>query len=287
MTNPDLARDLPFVEAPIAYLAAGEGHAHYRTWPPSSGRVTETPPKEMHVARVHDCRPVAAALRLDGEGFVVRPSPHDPGDVYDETAVRARYLPDVERMVAGETGALAVFAFDYNLRSARAVVEQRPGVRPPADMAHNDYTESSGPRRVREILSERGRLDLADHRAALINVWRPIEWPARDVPLGICEAASTSPGDFVDTDIEHFGEADLERPRHTGQIFSIRYNPAHRWFFVSDMRPDESLIFKCWDSVRNGFARYTAHTGFRNPAAPPDAPPRRSIEVRTLAIYPA
>jgi hypothetical protein len=278
--------ELDSVAAHITYLAGKETHARYRTWPPSSGRMVETPPKEFHEMSIYDCRPILDELSLEGAGFVVRESAADPSDFYDDAAVRAEYLPAVERAVARETGAVAVFAFDHNVRSSRAVVEPRSGVRPPADMAHNDYTEASGPRRIREILAERGRLDLAGHRGALINVWRPLAWPAQDVPLAICEAESTSPEDFVDTDIEHYGERDLEHPSHTGQIFSIRYNPRHRWFYVPDMRPQESLIFKCWDSLRSGQARYTAHTGFKNPAAPPDAPPRQSIEVRTVAIYP-
>ena len=109
--------------------------------------------------------------------------------------------------------------------------------------------------------------------------------PVRDIPLAICEAPSTSPADFVETDIEHYGEDDLSHPRHRGQIFSVRYNPNHRWFYVRDMQADELLVFKCWDSARSGPSRYTAHTGFVNPEAPPDAVPRESIEVRTVAIY--
>ena len=66
---------------------------------------------------------------------------------------------------------------------------------------------------------------------------------------------------------------------------SVRYNPEHRWFYVPKMRADEVLVFKCWASARDGRARYTAHTGFVNPKAPPDALPRESIEVRTLAFF--
>jgi hypothetical protein len=119
-----------------------------------------------------------------------------------------------------------------------------------------------------------------------VNVWRPIRGPVQDIPLAICAAASTSPEDFVPTDIQHFGEDDLEEPRHVGEIFSVRRSPRHRWFYVADMRPDEVLVFKCWSSARDGRARYTAHTGFRNPSAPANAAPRESIEVRTLVVYP-
>jgi hypothetical protein len=278
--------DLDFVVARIAYLARDATRVGYRVWPPASGRAPESPPKEHHDTRIHDCRPIEADLSLDDAGFVLRSRPSAIHDFYDEELVRRDYLPEVERALRDETGALAVFAFDHNVRSKKGVAEGRAGVRAPVDMAHNAYTEESGPRRVREILEARERLELAGHRAALINVWRPIRGPVQDIPLTICEASSTSPADFVDTDIEHYGEEDLSRPRHVGRIFSVRYNPSHRWFYVSNMQAEEMLVFKCWASKGEG-ARYTAHTGFVNPQAPPNALPRESIEVRTVVIYPA
>ena len=33
-------------------------------------------------------------------------------------------------------------------------------------------------------------------------------------------------------------------------------------------------------------ARFSAHTGFDDPTSPPDAPPRESLEVRTLVFFP-
>ena len=281
------SENLEFVVARIAYLAGEHARVGYRVWPPASRLPPESPPKEYHDVRIYDCRPIAGDLGLDDTGFVVRERPSTFSDFYDEELVRARYLPDVERALAEETGALAVFAFDHNVRSAKGAAEGRAGVRAPVDMAHNDYTEDSGPRRVREILEERGRMDLAGHSAALVNAWRPTHGPVEDIPLAICEAKSTSPVDFVPTDIEHYGEGDLTRPRHTGEIFSVRRSAAHRWFYVSRMEAGEILFFKCWASAKDGRARYTAHTGFVNPKASPGARPRESIEVRSLVIYPA
>ena len=276
---------LDFVVARLAYLAAGASRVGYRVFPPSSGRPVESPPKEYHEARIYDCRPISSRLSLDGAGFVVRRSGSVVTDFYDEERVRKSYFPEVESLVREATGALAVIAFDHNVRSAKGAEEGQAGVRRPVDMAHNDYTEESGPRRVREILAEAGRMDLDGHRASLINAWRPIRGPVRDIPLTICEASSTSPEDFVETEIEHYAEEDLSRPRHRGRIFSVRYNPRHLWFYVRDMQANEVMLLKCWDSARDGRARYTAHTGFVNPEAPPDALPRESIEVRTVALY--
>ncbi len=51
------------------------------------------------------------------------------------------------------------------------------------------------------------------------------------------------------------------------------------------MRRDEALVFKVYDSAKDGRARFTAHTSFDDPATPKGARPRESIEVRALAFF--
>ncbi len=51
------------------------------------------------------------------------------------------------------------------------------------------------------------------------------------------------------------------------------------------MRRDEALVFKVYDSMKDGRARWTAHSAFDDPTAPPNARPRESIEIRTLAFF--
>jgi hypothetical protein len=156
----------------------------------------------------------------------------------------------------------------------------------PVEGAHNDYTLSSGPRRIREVLEENDALKLIDHRAALINLWRPIVGPVQDHPLAICHARTTKIEDFIPTTIQHFLEDDLETPHLTGEIYSFRHNDDHRWFAVSDMQPDEVILLKCYDTADDGRAIFTGHTGFRNPDCPPGFKPRESIEVRTVVVFP-
>jgi hypothetical protein len=71
----------------------------------------------------------------------------------------------------------------------------------------------------------------------------------------------------------------------TGQTYAITYDPAQRWYWFPQMRPDEALVFKVYESLRDGRARWTAHTAFADPSAPPHARPRESIEIRTLAFF--
>ena len=68
--------------------------------------------------------------------------------------VKAEYYPESAALMKRITGASAVFVFDHNVRNKRRSEAGQPGVRLPVEGAHNDYTLSSGPRRIREILTD-------------------------------------------------------------------------------------------------------------------------------------
>lgn len=273
------------VEASVSYLAPGKGPVEVRVYPPSSGRGAVRPESVRHVVAIHDARPIADRLRLDEHGFELHARRTAFADFFDDAAVREHYYPDVRLDVRAFTGAADVVVFDHNVRSAARAGRGEAGVRTPVDQVHNDYTERSGPKRKREILEAAGRSHLASRRVAFVNLWRPIVGPVQDNPLALCAANSVAQQDLVETQIHHFGEDDLQTPRHTGQIYSVRHNPAHQWFYVPDMRPDEFLLLKCYDSRADGRARFMPHTGFHNPECPPGFVPRESIEARTLVVF--
>jgi len=273
------------VVAPLAYLISTDARAAHLIYPPASGRKLVRPEQAYHSLPIADCRDLVEPPTLDTAGFELRRAPSAMTDFYDDEAVRSRYYPEVAAYLKQTLGALDVVVFDHNQRSAARAARGQPGVRTPVDAAHNDYTPVSGPRRAAEILAAAGRPAYTGQRMALINLWRPIIGPVQDVPLAVCDARSASPDDFVPTDIHHFAEDDLERPRHSGEIYSVRFNARHRWFYASNMQPSEVLLLKNWDSAP-GVASYTPHTGFRHPGCPPDAVPRESIEARTLVIFP-
>ena len=141
---------------------------------------------------------------------------------------------------------------------------------------HNDYTEWSGPQRLREILPDEAD-ELLKRRFAIVQVWRPIRLPVESFPLAICDASSVKFSDFIISERRY--------PNRVGQTYSVKYNPDHKWYWFPRMRRDEALVFKVYDSLKDGRARWTAHTAFDDPTAPPNARPRESIEIRTLAFF--
>jgi hypothetical protein len=77
------------------------------------------------------------------------------------------------------------------------------------------------------------------------------------------------------------GLNDPSRPSLFG--FNLSYSCAHRWYYAPRMQPDEVLAFKLFDS-EPGRIQWTAHTAFEDPSARPDAAPRESLEIRTIAF---
>src|SRR6516164_9934659 len=77
----------------------------------------------------------------------------------------------------------------------------------------------------------------------------------------------------------------VRAPGRIGQTYAIKYNPEHKWYWFPRMRREEAYVFKVFDSMKDGRARWTAHTAFEDPTTPPHARPRESIEIRTMAFF--
>jgi hypothetical protein len=233
---------------------------------------------ERHAVAIHDMRPLAAALSLDREGFELLQH-ESVADLDDDEAVEEVYYPEIEALLRAVTGASRVVIFDATRRSdAGAGAKNRDGLRGPASRVHVDYTAKSGPQRVRDLLGEdeAERLAASGARIIQINVWRPIRGPVQRSPLALADAASVRPVDLLATD-QVF-------PDRVGEIYHLAYDPAQRWYYAPEMTPDEVLLIKGWDSLADGRARFTPHGAFDLPDTPAGAPPRESIEVRTLVV---
>jgi hypothetical protein len=186
------------------------------------------------------------------------------------------YYPEVEELIKRESGAARVVIFDHTLRSGEEGEREAKLIREPVLSAHNDYTEWSGPNRVREFLPDEAE-ELLKHRFAIIQVWRAINQPIESNPLALADARSVTMDDLL--------VAERRYPHRVGQTYRLKYNPNHRWFYFPEMRRDEALVFKVYDSEKDGRARFTPHTSFDDPNSPPNARPRQSIEVRAFAFF--
>jgi len=263
------------IEAELIYLAKADKLVTYVAKP---GGVDEREggQSETHRVRLQNGRPLADGFEFEREGFRFVPHRTAVGNFFDEDEIRRVYYPECEALIKQVSGAKRVVVFDHTLRTASDSQRESQKIRDIVSRVHNDYTEWSGPQRVRDLLPEEADALLA-RRFAIIQVWRPIRHPVESFPLAICDARSVSFDDLVISERRY--------PNRVGQTYALTYNPAHKWFWFPRMRREEAIVFKVFDSLKDGRARWTAHTAFDDPTAPPNARPRESIEIRTLAFF--
>src|SRR3954463_13082897 len=231
----------------------------------------ELKPMQVDNGRLH-----MSKLSLDGNGFTLMRHKTKVKDFFDKQELESVYYPEVEELIKQASGATRVVIFDHTLRSGDEGEREAKLVREPVLSAHNDYTEWSGPQRVREVMGSEAEESLK-RRFAIIQVWRAINQPIVSNPLAMADARSVAAEDLL--------IAERRYPNRVGQTYRLKYSARHRWFYFPEMRREEAIVFKVYDSEKDGRARFTPHTSFDDPSTPPGAAPRQSIEARALAFF--
>jgi hypothetical protein len=232
--------------------------------------------QDPHKVIVTNGRTLIGEFQLETHGFRFLRHDTQMRDFYDEKEIVRVYYPEMEELVKKESGAKRVIVFDHTVRLADEDDRERRKLREPVLRAHNDYTEWSAPQRVRDLVPDEAD-ELLQRRFAIIQVWRPINKPVETHPLGICDARTI---DFEDGVV-----SERRYPGRVGQTYAMKYNPKHKWYWFPRMRRDEAIVFKVFESLKDGRARWTAHSAFEDPNTPPNAAPRESIEIRTIAFF--
>ncbi|OUL19688.1 CmcJ/NvfI family oxidoreductase [Nostoc sp. 106C] len=277
-------QDLPYVEANLNYLVPMDQKPVNYTYEPPSGTPRSNTAYEIHKLRIYNARFISKDILLDQEGFAFTEHNTNVQNFYDEDEVTQVYYPEAEQLLKDVTGATKVVIFDRTLRNADLSKPGENKIREPGKRVHNDFTAKSGYTRARWELEKRG-LDndeieaLLKQRFAIINVWRGIADIIQESPLALTDARSIAPQELVPSDLVY--------PDRIGETYAVTYNPEHKWYYFPQMRPNEVIFIKCFDSAENGPARFSAHSAFDDPTSPADAPARQSIELRTLVFYPA
>jgi hypothetical protein len=265
--------NLKGIQAPLNFTAPMDERPYSYNYDPGPGVPLRNTREEAHAVTVYDGR--GLDLSVDREGFALVHHKTAASDLYDDEIIKSVYYPECEKLMREATGAKKVVAFDHIVRNAaRSGADSQ--VKTPAGRVHNDYTAWSAPQRVRDLMGDEAT-ELLKHRFAINNVWRPIAGPLLRSPLVLCDSQTL--------DYENLLPSDLRYPDRTGEIYAVTYNPNQRWYYFPRMQTDEALIISCYDSSRQHAARFSAHGAFDDPNTPADAPPRESIEVRTLVFF--
>ena len=225
-------------------------------------------------AELSDARGRVEDFTLDSQGFELVTAPTRHTNFNDDDSIAGAYYDEVADIVRTNTGASDVFVFDHTVRRG-----QKNSVRKPAHHVHNDYTVNTGPIRAEEMIGAQTFAKMKGRRMIQINVWRPLNPIVQRSPLAFCDASTIKPGDLIPAKI-HFTDND-----HIGEIFALRKAAGQKWYYFSQMRHDETVLIKGYDTELGDVARFTPHTAFEYPDQDPAVPPRESIETRTFAFY--
>jgi hypothetical protein len=278
MSRPERIEESPAsIEALLNYLVeTGEKPESYGGVSQAVADEQRKGKYEEHKMTVYNGRVIAGQLSLEREGFILVNHHTRMKNFYNEDEIRSVYYKETEELVKQTSGAKRVLVFDHTLRSADSATREEMKISGPVRNAHNDYTEWSGPQRVRDLLPDEAE-ELLKHRFAVVQTWRPINNPVQREPLAIADARSIGTRELIPSARVY--------PDRRGEVYHSTFNPEHRWYYFPNMQRSEAMVFKTFDSMKDGRARWTAHCAFDDPNSPPDAPPRESIEMRTLAFF--
>ena len=233
---------------------------------------------EWHEVEIHDARPDAANLDLDRDGYCLISHQSAVSNWFDHDEARRVGYPETEAVIKEMTGCSKVVIFDHTPRIDDEALQAERALRPPSTYVHNDFTPESAAQRVRDILPADEAEMRLKKRFASINLWRPVSGPVETAPLVICGYPDMEDKDLILSE-RHYPDG------RVGRIYHIGFNPAQRWTYFPHMMPDEAVLLKCYDSLDDGTARWTAHGSFQPPNKPADAAPRESVELRTMLFW--
>lgn len=279
------AISLPEVEAPLNYLANLDEVPVFS----QSDRVGES--ISVHNNRaprdvtIHNARLLPTTVSLDVEGFTFVTHPTAVTDFNDDAQLAEVYTPEIEQLIARAAGGTRAVVFDHTRRSTDRAHREKYSSRDPVPAPHSDYTEVSAFQRLRDRFGDAAD-DLLTRRFSIVNAWRSMAPVVEQWPLTVCDARTIDEAFLTWTQreapIRPEPSFEYNRPSQTRHA---AYDPNNRWYWYPRMTRDEVLMFKNWDTLTDGTARFALHSAFEDPTAPAESAPRETIETRAFVFY--
>lgn len=261
-----------FVSTQVRYLSPkwGETNELPRIFDRDSRRANT----EKVDVLVRNARKIADKIHLDVNGFELFEYRSPITDFENAKAVTDVYRPAIAEFVRKLIDAGEVFVTNHLIRTE----DKSDFNKAYARFVHCDYSLETARTASLNLLKNRN-LDVDSYKNAefaWFNTWQPFDHPVQQNPLAILDASTIHDGDIVDY---VYGG----RGKSIKSSMPLR-REEHQFYYYKDMMPNEVLLIKQLDT-RSGFAAVSPHTSFIDPNSPTDALPRRSIEVRIMAVF--
>ena len=262
------------VRAKIGYSARTERRPHFYANAHEKDYVPLAPAEvAIADARGLDCT-------LEREGFTLVAHKSAVADLTDLAEVARVHRDEIADLLVQLTGCdhVAMTPFGILRFSEKLGENAAHDNSHPARFVHVDMAKEAAAA-ARAKGAPKGRTIA---RSAQYNVWRALSGAPQDVPLGLCAYPSIAPGDLIDCDAI-FDPLDGS-PEWGFPNYLLAENPEHRWYYYSNMTPEEAIVFTTSESDP-ARAQLMPHGAFDNPAAGPDAPARVSLEMRGTCYW--
>ena len=261
-----------FVPTQVRYLAArwGETNELPRIYDRDSRRANT----EKVDVLVRNARDIANTISVDVNGFELLKYTSPVTDFGDTEEVTEVYRPAIAEFVRNVTGASEVFITNHLIRTE----DKSDFNKAYARFVHCDYSLKTARSASLNLLKNR-KIDVSQYENAefaWFNTWQPFDHPVQENPLAVLDASTIRDGDIVDYIYGGTGKSSTSS--------MPLYRKEHQFYYYKNMQPDEVLLIKQLDT-RIGRPAASPHTSFIDPESASDALPRRSIEVRMMAVF--
>lgn len=153
----------------------------------------------------------------------------------------------------------------------------------PAGHPHVDYCGDpiflEGTKQELNLPSHVASLFDQSSRYAYLGAWRPLETVRRD-PLALCDATTVPESDYR-LRLREF-RSGVKSGNYV--MCHAKNEQQHQWYYLSEMMPDEIVVFKGYDSDQGQPGWRCPHTAFKLPDSE-DEVPRKSIEARIVCFW--
>jgi hypothetical protein len=228
-----------------------------------------------------DASSLSQPPRLDVEGFQLLPHVTSQRNLAEAPSSAAEpYAMELEALLRDALSADHVCVnrrqITRHQRYDQDGYKAQPLQGPPAAFIHSDTSIAHGPTYVMaQGKPEEGR---TVRRMAMLNQWRLVSPPPTNLPLALLDARTVAPEDLV------LADSTVKDRSICLEMYLLRYNPAHKWYYFSQQGYDDLLVFKQFDSDPN-YPCFVPHSAFFNSTVRNDAPPRINYETRAAAFW--
>ena len=181
----------------------------------------------------------------------------------------------MQELAKKETNADEVFIVSHITRNE---LEAQNGKRLGAHrLVHNDFTPNFS-QTVKPIIEN---VTFKPSKISVFNLWRRFDKDGLDAPFAVCDSSTVSEQELIPTDLYNYLDGE---EGFTVEIYQSSFNDQHQWYYYPEMKKDEVLMFKTFDSLEKPFLP-TLHSAFDESSLRKNVSPRESIEVRAICLF--